>query len=60
MKVFRNSDGSYDVLNSKNELFHVVNVAKKIGHVTPLWKHNSKQLRRLSRQIMNMINLFEP
>jgi hypothetical protein len=60
MKVYRNTDGSYDVINSKNELFHVVHAAKKVGHVTTSWKHRSRQLSRIPRQIWNLTHIIEP
>lgn len=60
MKVYPNSDGSYDVINSRNELFHIVHAAKKVGHVTTSWKHHRKQLTRIPRHIMSLIDIIEP
>ena len=60
MKIYPNSDGSYDVINSKNELFHIVHSAKKIGHVTTNWKHHRRQLTRIPRHIMSLIDIIEP
>jgi hypothetical protein len=59
MKVYRNSDGSYDVINSKNELFHVVHAAKKVGHVTRDWRHHRRQLTRIPRHVMNLVHVIE-
>jgi len=59
MKVYKNSDGSYDVINSRNELFHVIYSAKKIGHVTTDWKHHRRQLTRVPKHVMNLINIIE-
>ncbi len=60
MKVYRNSDGSYDVINSKNELYHIVHSAKKVGHVTTLWKHHRRQLTRIPKHVMNLVHIIEP
>jgi hypothetical protein len=59
MKVYRNSDGSYDVVNSKNVLFHIVHAAKKVGHVNANWKHHSRQLRRIPKHVMELVNIIE-
>jgi hypothetical protein len=59
MKVYKNSDGSYDVINSRNELFHVIYSAKKIGHVTTDWKHHRRQLTRVPKHVMNLVNIIE-
>jgi len=59
MKVYRNSDGTYDVVNSKNILFHIVHAAKQVGHVTPAWRHHSKQLTRIPKHVMELVNVIE-
>ena len=59
MKVYKNSDGSYDVVNSKNHVFHIVHAAKHVGHVTPQWKHHRAPLRRIPKHIMNLIDIIE-
>jgi hypothetical protein len=59
MRVYKNPDGSYDVLNSKNELFHIVYAPKKVGHVTDKWKHNHAPLRRIPKHIMNLFDVIE-
>lgn len=60
MKVYRNSDGTYDVVNSKNELFHIVHAAKKVGHVSDKWKHHNRQLQRIPKHVMDLMHIIEP
>ena len=60
MKVYKNSDGSYDVINSKNELFHIVHAVKKVGHVTTNWKHHRRQLTRVPTSVKNLYHIIEP
>lgn len=59
MKVYRNSDGTYDVVNSKNELYHIVHAAKKVGHVTDKWRHHSAQLQRIPKHVMDLFHIIE-
>ena len=48
MRIFKNSDGSFDVVNEHRILFHAKNnQLKLIGRVSPSWRTASKQISRL-------------
>jgi hypothetical protein len=48
MRIFKNSDGSFDIVNTNRVLFHAKNgQLKLIGRVSPSWRTASKQVSRL-------------
>lgn len=47
MKIYRNNDLSFDVVNDNGVLFHLHNgCVKVIGRVSSNWKHHRKESNR--------------
>ena len=60
MKIFKNSDGSFDVVNEHRILFHAKNnQLKLIGRVSPSWRTTSKQVIRLPVSLNGFQTLIE-
>ena len=60
MKIFKNSDGSFDIINNNRVLFHAKNgTCKVIGRVSERWRTASKQVSRLPLSVMKFKNVIE-
>lgn len=55
MRIFKNSDGSFDVLK-ENQLFHVKSGrAKYVGQIGPAWKAWGAEVKRIPKTVLNAI-----
>jgi hypothetical protein len=60
MKIFKNSDGSFDIVNTNRVLFHAKNgTCKVIGRVNEQWRTASKQVSRLPLSVMKFRDIIE-
>jgi len=60
MKIYKNSDGSFDIVNTNRVLFHAKNgTCKLIGRVSERWRTASKQVSRLPLSVMKFRDLIE-
>jgi hypothetical protein len=60
MKIFKNSDGSFDVVNANSILFHAKNgQCKVIGRVSENWRTASKQVYSLPVSIYRFRDLID-
>lgn len=60
MKIYKNSDGSFDIVNTNRVLFHAKNgTCKVIGRVSERWSTASKQVSRLPLSVMKFRDLIE-
>ena len=55
MRIFKNYDGSFDVLK-ENQLFHVkAGRAKYVGQVGPAWKAWGPEVKRIPKTVSQLI-----
>lgn len=55
MRIFKNSDGSFDVLK-ENQLFHVkAGRAKYVGQIGPAWKAWGPEVKRIPKTVLTAI-----
>jgi len=55
MRIFKNSDGSFDVLK-ENQLFHVKSGrAKYVGQVGPSWRAWGPEVKRIPKTVSQLI-----
>jgi hypothetical protein len=48
MKIYRNNDQSFDVVNDNGVLFHLHNdCIRVIGRVNDKWMHHSRAMKRI-------------
>lgn len=60
MKIFKNSDGSFDIVNTNRVLFHAKNgTCKVIGRVSPRWRTASKEVKSLPVSVYRFKSLIE-
>jgi hypothetical protein len=60
MRIFKNSDGSFDIVNANRVLFHAKNgTCKVIGRVSEKWRTASKQVYRLPLSVMRFRDQIE-
>jgi hypothetical protein len=60
MRIFKNSDGSFDIVNTNRVLFHAKNgTCKVIGRVNDRWRTASKQVYSLPVSIHRFKALIE-
>ena len=60
MRIYKNSDGSFDIVNANRVLFHAKNgTCKVIGRVNERWRTASKQVSRLPLSVMKFRDLIE-
>jgi hypothetical protein len=60
MKIYKNSDGSFDVVNSDRVLFHTKQGrCKVIGRVSGNWRTASKQVYRIPKDVLKFKKLIE-
>jgi hypothetical protein len=60
MKIYKNSDGSFDLVNNNCVLFHAKNgQCKVIGRVSQNWRTASKQIYSLPVSIYRFKNLIK-
>jgi hypothetical protein len=60
MKIFKNSDGSFDIVNTNRVLFHAKNgTCKVIGRVNQQWRTASKQVYSLPVSVYRFKSLIE-
>jgi hypothetical protein len=60
MKIFKNSDGSFDIVNTNRVLFHAKNgTCKVIGRVSPNWRTASKEVKSLPVSVYRFKSLIE-
>lgn len=59
MKIYRNNDLSFDVVNDNNVLFHLHNdCIKVIGRVSNAWNHNSRASKRIPARYSRYSNVL--
>jgi hypothetical protein len=57
MKIYKNFDGSYDIVSNNNILYHMLMLNKhtghmrKIGHIDDRWKHPQKAVKTFPKYI---------
>jgi hypothetical protein len=61
MKIYRNKDQSFDVVNDNGVLFHLHNdCIRVIGRVSHKWQHHSRAIKRIparySRYLLVLTN----
>ena len=60
MRIFKNSDGSFDIVNTNCVLFHAKNgTCKVIGRVSEKWRTASKQVNSLPVSVYKFRELIE-
>ena len=60
MKIYKNSDGSFDIINTNRVLFHAKNgTCKVIGRVSEKWRTASKQVSRLPLSVLKFREQIE-
>jgi hypothetical protein len=60
MRIYRNSDGSFDIVNTNRVLFHAKNgTCKVIGRVNDRWRTASKEVKSLPVSIHRFKTLIE-
>jgi hypothetical protein len=60
MRIYRNQDQSYDVVNDNNVLFHLHNgCIKVIGRVTNNWRHQSRIIQRLPARYSRYVAIIQ-
>jgi hypothetical protein len=59
MKVYRNKDGSYDIVNTHSVLFKVYPAVKCVGRKPDSWQPKSEALQRIPSAVMTFINTIE-
>jgi hypothetical protein len=60
MRIYKNSDGSFDVVNVNRVLFHTKHGScKVIGRVSEDWRTASKQVYKIPRSILKFKDLIE-
>ena len=60
MKIYKNSDHSFDIVNTNRVLFHAKNgTCKVIGRVSPRWRTASKQVSSLPVSIHKFKAIIE-
>jgi hypothetical protein len=60
MNIYKNSDGSFDVVNTNRVLFHAKNgTCRVIGRVSDQWRTASKQVKSLPVSVYKFRDLIE-
>jgi hypothetical protein len=60
MRIFKNSDGSFDIVNTNRVLFHAKNgTCKVIGRVSERWRTASKEVKSLPVSVYRFKTLIE-
>ena len=60
MRIYPNTDGSYDVVNNHKVLFHVTEAkgAEVIGIVNNLWKHPRRALNTIPLSVLKFHDMI--
>jgi hypothetical protein len=59
MKIYRNNDQSFDVVNDNGVLFHLHNdCIRVIGRVNDKWMHHSRAMKRIPARYSRYSNVL--